>query len=109
VPTVREADGLAVSSRNAYLSAEERRIAPALNAALRAAATRISGGGNAAAACDEARAIILSSGFASVDYVACVDAETLKPVTTFDAARPARALAAARLGRTRLIDNVAVG
>jgi len=108
VPTVREADGLAVSSRNAYLSADERRVAPALNAALRTAATRIAGGGDAAAACDAARAAILAAGFAGVDYVSCVDAATLEPVTAFDASRPARVLAAARLGRTRLIDNVVV-
>ncbi|MGE0653595.1 MAG: pantoate--beta-alanine ligase [Alphaproteobacteria bacterium] len=108
VPTVREADGLAVSSRNAYLSADERRIAPALNAALRTAAVRIAGGGDATAACDAARAGILAAGFGSVDYVSCVDAESLEPVTAFDASRPARVLAAARLGRTRLIDNVPV-
>jgi pantoate--beta-alanine ligase len=108
VPTVREADGLAVSSRNAYLSADERRIAPALNRALRNAATRIAGGGDATAACDAARQHLLTAGFTSVDYVACVDAETLAPVAAIDAARPARVLAAARLGRTRLIDNVAV-
>jgi pantoate--beta-alanine ligase len=108
VPTVREADGLAVSSRNAYLSVEERRIAPSLNAALRDAATRIARGGDAAVACDAARQRIFAAGFGSVDYVACVEEEALAPVTAFDAARPARVLAAARLGRTRLIDNVTV-
>ncbi|MQA67196.1 MAG: pantoate--beta-alanine ligase [Alphaproteobacteria bacterium] len=108
VPTVREADGLAVSSRNAYLSADERRIAPALNAALRTTAARIAGGAPAPEACDAARQRILAAGFASVDYVSCVEEEALAPVTVFDAARPARVLAAARLGRTRLIDNVPV-
>jgi pantoate--beta-alanine ligase len=108
VPTVREADGLAVSSRNAYLSAEERRIAPALNRALRDAAARIAGGGDAAAACDDARQHLLTAGFTSVDYVACVEEEALAPVTAFDDARPARVLAAVRLGRTRLIDNLPV-
>jgi pantoate--beta-alanine ligase len=108
VPTVREADGLAVSSRNAYLSAEERRTAPALNRALRNAATRIAGGGDVAAASDDARQHLLTAGFTSVDYVACVNSETLAPVATFDVVRPARVLAAARLGRTRLIDNVPV-
>jgi pantoate--beta-alanine ligase len=108
VPTVREADGLAVSSRNAYLSAEERRIAPALNRTLRDAAMRIAGGGDVDAACDDACARLLAAGFGSVDYVSCVEEEALAPVTVFDAVRPARVLAAARLGRTRLIDNVPV-
>ncbi|MQA67478.1 MAG: pantoate--beta-alanine ligase, partial [Alphaproteobacteria bacterium] len=65
-------------------------------------------GAPAPEACGAARAHIVAAGFASVDYVACVEEESLVPVTAFDAARPARVLAAARLGRTRLIDNVPV-
>lgn len=107
VPTVREADGLAISSRNAYLSAEERRIAPALNRTISAMADRLKDGG--AAAADEiarATAELRDAGFAAVDYIAVCDAETLAPVGRVH--RPARVLAAAHLGRARLIDNVAV-
>lgn len=109
VATVREADGLALSSRNAYLSADERRAAPALNAALRDLAAAIAGGARIPAACAEAREAILKSGFRAVDYVDCVDAESLAPLAEYDPARPARVLAAAHLGRARLIDNLAVG
>jgi pantoate--beta-alanine ligase len=107
VATVRDADGLAISSRNAYLGAAERRIAPLLYRTIQAMAARLSGGG-AAAADEIARgtAELLDAGFAAVDYVALCDAETLAPVGRVH--RPARVLAAAHLGRTRLIDNVAV-
>lgn len=108
VPTLREADGLAISSRNAYLSAQERRAAPALNAAITAAAAGIRGGGDIVRALADAERAILEAGFRAVDYVACVDGETLAPLAAFDAARPARVLVAAHLGRARLIDNVAV-
>jgi pantoate--beta-alanine ligase len=108
VPTVREADGLALSSRNAYLSDDERRIAPVLYRTLQDAARAIAGGARIPAACADAREQIVKAGFASVDYVECVDAENLKPLAEFDPARPARILAAARLGRARLIDNLAV-
>ncbi len=108
VPTVRDADGLAVSSRNAYLTAEERRAAPALYRALRDTAGAIAGGARVTNALDAARAAILGAGFRTVDYVACADAETLAPVEAYDPARPARVLAAAHLGRARLIDNVPV-
>ena len=99
VPTVRAPDGLALSSRNAYLSEAERRIAPALyrNIVAVAANPAVLAGASDA---------LLRAGFAKVDYVAIGDAETLQPVT--DAARPARVFAAAWLGRTRLIDNVPV-
>ena len=104
--TVREADGLAMSSRNAYLSADERRIAARLNAIMHDAIKAV----HAGVAIDEAEAEaarhVLAAGFASVDYIAIRDAETLERIG--DLARPARILAAAWLGKTRLIDNMAV-
>ena len=103
VPTVREADGLALSSRNAYLSADERERATALPRALSAAARAI--GSEAETALGEARAALEWAGFA-VDYVELVDAASLgDPV----AGRPRRLLAAARIGGTRLIDNFPIG
>ena len=106
-PTVRDADGLALSSRNAYLSTDERRIAPALHRAIADVAARVaSGAADCAAECAKARAAILAAGFASVDYVEVRDAETLAPVARVTG--PARVLAAARLGKARLIDNVPV-
>jgi pantoate--beta-alanine ligase len=104
--TVREADGLALSSRNAYLSPDERRIAPALFAALTAVAADVAGGADADARSAKAAADLLAAGFAKVDYLAVRDAETLQPWQ--DRIRPGRVLAAAWLGRTRLIDNVAI-
>jgi pantoate--beta-alanine ligase len=106
VPTVREPDGLALSSRNFYLSPEERRFAPSLNRALRAAARDIAKGGPAAPALERAIADLDAAGFA-VEYLELRDAETLAPLADAKS-RPARLLAAARLGRTRLIDNIAV-
>ena len=105
-PTVREADGLARSSRNAYLSDAERAQAVELPRALASAAEAIETGGDVAAALDAAVERLLGAGFASVDYVELRDAETLAPLARLD--RPARLLAAARLGGTRLIDNVPV-
>ena len=106
VATVREPDGLALSSRNAYLDARERAIAPVLHRSLTALAEAVLGGAAPAAETARARAALLDAGFASVDYVELRDARTLAPVDTL--ANPARALAAAQLGRARLIDNVAV-
>ncbi len=106
VPTRRDADGLALSSRNAYLTGEERQAALALPRALEQASARISGGGNVGAALDEARASLAAAGFDPIDYVELRDAETLAIVTS--AQRPARLLAAAKIGRTRLIDNIEV-
>lgn len=106
VATVRAPDGLAISSRNAYLTAAERAKAPALYAALGAAAERIRGGADIDAACAEGAQAVIAAGFDKVDYFRCVDAATLEPVAARD--RPARILAAAHLGRARLIDNVAV-
>jgi pantoate--beta-alanine ligase len=107
-PTVREPDGLALSSRNAYLTAQERRIAPALYRTISAVARAAGAGdGDLAAALSEARAALLAAGFSAIDYLAAADADTLEPVSRID--RPARVLAAARLGAIRLIDNVAAG
>jgi len=106
VPTVREVDGLALSSRNAYLSASEREIAPTLNRALLAAGGRARSGVSVPKAEAEGTAVLLNAGFDRVEYFAIRDAETLQPIR--DVARPARVLAAAWLGRTRLIDNVPV-
>ncbi len=106
VPTTREADGLALSSRNAYLTKEQRAIAAALPRALFQGAREAEGGAPPAEVCARATHALLAAGFASVDYVELVDAATLQAVARIGA--PARLIAAARLGRTRLIDNVAV-
>jgi pantoate--beta-alanine ligase len=135
VETTREADGLALSSRNAYLTAEERKVAPALNRVLRDVAGKANavmrGAGPAKSKpprptplvrdpalppqahqladldmiCAAAGAELLAAGFAKVDYVAVRHADTLKVVTETGVA-PLRVLAAAWLGQTRLIDNV---
>ncbi len=106
-PTVREGDGLALSSRNAYLTAEERAIAPALFAAISAVARDVTAGVSTAKATSAAKRALKRAGFAKIDYVEVREAETL---ARFDGAagRPGRVLAAAWLGKTRLIDNVAV-
>ena len=106
VPTQRDADGLALSSRNAYLSDEERRAARALPRALGEAAQAIQSGQPVAEALARARDRLEAAGFAPIDYVALRDAETLEAMTALD--RPARLLAAARMGQTRLIDNLPV-
>lgn len=106
-PTVREADGLAMSSRNAYLSPAQRRIAPRLYAVITEAAREVAQGGSIAAVEARARAALTEAGF-RVDYVAVRDGRTLKPVTSGHQSG-LRVLAAAWLGETRLIDNVAVG
>ncbi len=105
-PTVREHDGLAMSSRNAYLSAHERRIAGRLNVVLHEAIKAIRSGASIAEAEAEATRHLGAAGFTHVDYVAVRDADTLTPVA--DLEHPARILAAAWLGKTRLIDNMAV-
>ena len=107
VPTVREADGLALSSRNIYLSAEERRTAALLPVVLReTAAAALAGRAPFAQLLDKARARLAAAGFDPIDYVAICDAERLEPVESL--ARPARLFVAARLGRTRLIDNIPI-
>jgi pantoate--beta-alanine ligase len=106
VPTVRERDGLALSSRNAYLSASERAAAPALHQALEGCGARIARGELIARVLDEGGAAIERAGFA-LDYLEARHAETLQPVASLEEG-PIRLLAAARIGKTRLIDNIAV-
>lgn len=106
VPTVREPDGLALSSRNIYLSAEERRIAPNLNRVMQEAAAEIARKADPAPVIARAIAALGALGFA-VEYLELRDAATLAALTQ-PPETPARLLAAARLGRTRLIDNIAV-
>jgi pantoate--beta-alanine ligase len=107
VPTERDADGLALSSRNFYLSEAERASAVALPRALSEAAAALVAGAPVAETLARARERIEAAGFDPVDYVELRDADTLAPMKSLD--RPGRLLAAARIGRTRLIDNVAVG
>jgi pantoate--beta-alanine ligase len=105
VPTVREPDGLAMSSRNRFLTVEQRRRAPRLYAVLSATSRLLVSGGLANGILADARCELTQAGFA-VDYLALVDGPTLMPLP---AARPrSRLIAAARLGSVRLIDNVAV-
>jgi pantoate--beta-alanine ligase len=106
VPTQRDADGLALSSRNAYLSDEERSAARSLPRALGEAAQAMVDGGSPAETIERARSRLVASGFSRVDYFELRDAATLSPMSVLD--RPARLLAAAVIGRTRLIDNLAV-
>lgn len=106
-PTKREKDGLAMSSRNAYLTAQERDIAPALYAALTECANRVANGGKISTACKIAEKALLAAGFQSVDYIEVRDALTLAAVPS-GYSNKLRVLAAARLGKTRLIDNVAI-
>ena len=106
VPTVRDADGLALSSRNAYLSAEERRVAPRLFEVLDWMAAALAQGAKSVDAIASGTVALEGAGFTGIDYLAVCDAETLAPVERVSA--PARVLAAAWLGETRLIDNVPV-
>ena len=105
-PVVREPDGLALSSRNAYLAAEERAVAPTLHRVLADCAREIAGGAPLAGTLAQGRAAITQSGFA-LDYLEARHADTLLPIGALRDG-PIRLLVAARLGRTRLIDNVAV-
>jgi len=105
-PTQREVDGLAMSSRNSYLGFGERKIAGRLNVLLKEAASQARTSGNLRGAEATATVALWNAGFSHVDYVAIRDAETLGHVTALD--RPARILAAAKIGKTRLIDNMAV-
>ena len=106
VPTVREADGLALSSRNAYLLPEERQQALALPRALEAARAAIKSGTPVFEVLHEARASLRDGGFSRVDYFALVDAKTLEPLD--EPTGEMRLIAAAVIGATRLIDNIAV-
>jgi pantoate--beta-alanine ligase len=105
-PIAREKDGLAMSSRNAYLSAAERSVAPALHAILRQCEAAIRGGEAVASVLEAGRADAAAAGFV-LDYLELRDAETLAPVDG-PSDRPCRLLVAAYLGRTRLIDNIAI-
>jgi pantoate--beta-alanine ligase len=104
--TVRERDGLAMSSRNVYLSAEERRVAPELYRAMKESAARLKAGDDIAAVIAGGAEIVAAAGFA-LDYFEVRHAETLAPVTSVKDG-PMRILVAARLGTTRLIDNIAL-
>jgi pantoate--beta-alanine ligase len=106
-PTMREADGLALSSRNAYLDERQRKFAPSLYKAMRWCADRIHAGESMAQAVNEAGAVISGAGFV-IDYLEVRDARTLAPVEQ-GRVDGLRLLAAAKMGRTRLIDNIAIG
>jgi pantoate--beta-alanine ligase len=108
VPIVREADGLAMSSRNAYLTAEQRAQAAALPRGMKWVIEQMLGGQPVADALLELEEVLLSEGFDRIDYAKVCDAESLAPLSELSG-RPARLLVAARIGTTRLIDNMAVG
>lgn len=105
-PIVREPDGLAMSSRNAYLGPDERRRARCLSEALALAEARLAAGVGSTAALTAAMASHCAAAGGDVDYAAIVDEETLEPLTAVD--RPARAALAVRIGPARLIDNRAL-
>jgi pantoate--beta-alanine ligase len=105
-PVVRERDGLALSSRNRYLSADDRAAAPALYRGLKECADRIKNGGPVEAVLDAGRAAMTKGGF-KLDYLEARNADTLAPLAV-SAVEPIRLLVAARIGTTRLIDNVPV-
>lgn len=104
--TLREADGLALSSRNAYLDARARAIAGRLNAILSTTAAAVAQGHDVALSARIGHDELRKAGFDAVDYLEIRDAGTLKPVS--DRSRPMRILAAVRVGKTRLIDNMPV-
>jgi pantoate--beta-alanine ligase len=106
-PTKRDTDGLALSSRNAYLSLAERKIAPALFAVISALAEDVANGADVPAGTANAKRKLAAAGFTKIDYIEVRDAETLDQASS-SSGRPLRVLAAAWLGKTRLIDNVAV-
>lgn len=107
-PVLREADGLAMSSRNRYLDQAQRAVAGQLNRVISGAAARIGAGAPVAEEMRAAAAALAAAGFEQVDYVECRDADDLAPVERLDPARRARVFAAGRLGQARLIDNVPV-
>lgn len=107
VATLREADGLALSSRNVYLSAIERQAALSLPRTLFALAAKLRDGSTAAPHLADGIAALLEGGFASVDYLQLCDAGDLTPLARISG-KPARLIAAARIGKTRLIDNIPV-
>lgn len=105
VLTVRAADGLACSSRNAYLSPAERSAAGQLPKAMQAALARIRSTGDVGPGLEELRTRLLAAGFSAVDYAELRDADTLEEID-HPGPRPARLFVAARIGRARLIDNM---
>jgi pantoate--beta-alanine ligase len=105
-PTVRESDGLAMSSRNVYLSPEQRRIAPALYRAMKETAKRLRGGDDLEAAMAVGAELIATAGFA-LDYFEARHAHTLVPIQSVKDG-PIRLLVAAKIGSTRLIDNIGI-
>jgi pantoate--beta-alanine ligase len=107
VPTVREPDGLAMSSRNRYLTADQRAAAAALPRAMGETARAIAGGADVPGALAALREALIAAGFASVDYAVLADSRSLAPLAALGS-DPARLLVAARIGSTRLIDNLAV-
>jgi pantoate--beta-alanine ligase len=108
VPTVREPDGLAMSSRNAYLGDDDRRRAAALHRALRAAETAVAGGERSVDAVLAAAQAELAAAGIEPEYLEARDAETLSPVGSFNG-RPVVIALAARVGPARLIDNLVIG
>lgn len=104
---IREADGLAASSRNAYLTPEERRVAGSFNVILKELVADAEGGMPLRDAEAKATQALMDAGFRAVDYVSIVDAATLEPLDTLSS--PGRVLAVARIGSVRLLDNMAVG
>ena len=107
VPTLREADGLAMSSRNRYLSPEERQVAPLLFKVINEVGQGLLAGQDAAHLCEQAEKKLVSGGFLSVDYISVRDAETLEVVDKW-AGKAVRILGAAKFGSARLIDNVGI-
>ncbi len=106
VPTVREADGLACSSRNDYLTSAERPVAARLHEILRDTAARLAAGGDVIGEIERGMIALREAGFDGVDYLALCDGDSLEPLS--EAKAGARLLAAVRLGPTRLIDNLAL-
>ncbi len=104
VPTVREKDGLALSSRNVYLAEDERRAAPVLHRTMKDVAAKLRAGAELEPTLADGRAAIAAAGFA-IDYFEARNAETLAPITSSKHG-PVRLLVAAKIGRTRLIDNM---
>ena len=105
LPTVRDADGLALSSRNAYLSPDERAVAGQLNLVIKAAAQSVRGGEAVAAVEARALAALAKAGIRQIDYLEVRGADDLARLGPGPTAAPARVFVAARLGKTRLIDN----
>lgn len=104
VPTVREKDGLAMSSRNVYLSADERHAAPVLHRTMKEVSAQLRAGAEVEAALAQGCAAVTGAGFA-IDYLEARHAETLMPISSMKDG-PVRLLVAAKIGRTRLIDNM---